>query len=623
MTPDANDPTPMIDERAIATGVATRFVDRLLAAAEEKVRTLWAKRKKNQTAELMQFISAQSRRYRQIKNILYYNEPVELESLYVPLYFSTNPHALHDRRKLKKSTSDEDILKQFKDPTKLIICATAGAGKSFFMRKALMTLTANSETCSDRIPIFFELRNLNGKPKTSIISAISAHIQEHAPSFMPEQFRLGLENGLFVLLLDGYDEIETEKTNHYEQELIALSRQNPSTSIIISTRPMDSIFAWQDFSVQHILPLTKASAIDLINRLHFDESVKAKFIEATKRDLYEKHQSFMSTPLLVTMMLLTFSETAEIDTRLTTFYNDAFHALFVRHDAKKEAFRRTLASRLSRDAFESIFAAFCFLTYSANQYQFQEDEAYQQIRRASELQEQCVAAELLFQDFCVTSCMLIKEGTRYVFSHRSFQEYFTAVFIDRCPQDIAVAMLRELTARADRDNVIGLLLELNPELVETQWVLPRLKPITRLINNLDPQNLTVEFARAFFNVDDVTFGADGKDYWAIGPKGRMGANLLVIFQLYGIDIFHSFNTKTLENAMRETSSRPKSRIPGSARILFPQMPRQDSDDEIPNIIKFLQSLQHRIETSYARRKSKLEQIIASTKLGASGASRNA
>lgn len=612
MTP-ASDLIPYVDESSIATGVAARFLDRILSAAEDGIRRQWAKRKGKQASELAQFIRAQINNYKHIKNILYYNEPAELDTLYVPLSFSKEPFFYRLPR--TGGLSDTQVLKSFVQPTRSVICATAGAGKSFFMRKALLSLSSGEIASGDRIPIFFELRNLNGKPKQSLFDALIAYIRENVPSFMPEQLSLGLSAGAFIVMLDGYDEIEPAKTQHYETEILSLARQYPDTSIVVSTRPMESILAWEKFRIYHICPLSKQSAIKLVERLPFDEGVRKKFIDETERYLYDQHESFMSTPLLITMMLITFSETAEINSKLTAFYNAAFHALFVRHDAKKEAFRRTLASDVSREDFENLFATFCFLTYSVNQYQFPEDEALRHIRKTCDLQEIDADPNLVFQDFCVTSCMLVKEGTRFLFSHRSFQEYFTAVFINRCPDDIATKLLKELSDRADRDNVLSLLLELNPELVERHWVLPKLKQINKAIEKFAPSDRARKLVSTFFEVETVRrklISEEPHEFWSIGFKGQMGFNLVIISQLYRFPIFGALDLDAITQTRGRSGNTgvPRRKSPARVKRLVRRGTGRSRVKTTDDVIEFLRSLQDRIETAYARKKTKLEEIVA-------------
>lgn len=551
MADGEKDRTPNIDEKALSTRALGRILDRILDFAEDKITKKLAEHKNQQLHGFTDFIEHQTKQYSYIKNILYFNEPVEIESLYVSLFFSTERYfgaETSDSNQL----SDTGVLKKIENGGKIIISATAGAGKSFFLRRALQK--HNSE---NSIPIFFELRNLNGKSKRSIIEAIAEHIRSSIPSLMTGQIAVGLKNGLFSLFLDGFDEIDPELSEHYEREILQLADNAPKSSIILSTRPMDTVLTWTKFSIFYICPLRKNSAIELVRRLQFDEAVKNKFIDAITGDLYDRHKSFFSIPLLVTMMLITFSETGEIEHKITAFYNDAFNALLVRHDAKKEAFRRRLYSELSREAFTKIFASFCIITYLKSQYQFLETEVLDVVGETSRLHETNFDREKVFKDFCITSCMLIREGRNYVFAHRSFQEYFSAVFLSTCPDDIAKQILQRIGERAAYDNVMKMLFELNPQMLEKIWILPRISKINKELKSLGSEDRPLVFAEKVFSVVKNVFHRENDDngnpVYGVGYNGLRGHELAILGNLYGFQPMDWLDTELLEQLSNKKS----------------------------------------------------------------------
>lgn len=81
------------------------------------------------------------------------------------------------------------------------------------------------------------------------------------------------------------------------------------------------------------------------------------------------------------------------------------------------------------------------------------------------------------EDSLQAVCLLVEDGLFLVFAHRSFQEYFSALFID----DSAPAIQRRLIGRVARnigsDNVVGLLYEMNSDLVEREFLIPSLNKV--------------------------------------------------------------------------------------------------------------------------------------------------
>ncbi len=68
-----------------------------------------------------------------------------------------------------------------------------------------------------------------------------------------------------------------------------------------------------------MLPLSKEKSIKLIEKLpYYDEEVKSRFLKTLDKS-YTKSKRFCSNPLLLTLMLLTFEEFAEIPDRMHVF----------------------------------------------------------------------------------------------------------------------------------------------------------------------------------------------------------------------------------------------------------------------------------------------------------------
>lgn len=61
-----------------------------------------------------------------------------------------------------------------------------------------------------------------------------------------------------------------------------------------------------------------------------------------------------------------------------------------------------------------------------------------------------------------------------MFSHRSFQEYFTARFIARAAPTVQKDLIAKYAVDANRDSVIKLLYEVRPEVVSEHFILPEL-----------------------------------------------------------------------------------------------------------------------------------------------------
>jgi len=131
-----------------------------------------------------------------------------------------------------------------------------------------------------------------------------------------------------------------------------------------------------------VQPLDINQVTALIGKLKYDDKIKRKFVQRIKADLYSKHQSFLSSPLLATMMLLTFDQFADIPEKIHLFYEQAFDTLFAKHDATKEAYKRQSQTKLPIDVFKKALAYFWLKTSACKIFTFLANQ-HQQVRSGS------------------------------------------------------------------------------------------------------------------------------------------------------------------------------------------------------------------------------------------------
>lgn len=272
-------------------------------------------------------------------------------------------------------------------------------------------------------------------------------------------------------MFDGYDELARDKRESIAKQILELAANNPECTIVISSRPDDLFQSWQAFSTFNVQPLTQEQVLSLIEKIKYDDDAKKKFSERIKRDLWNRHRSFLSSPLLATMMLMTFSQFADIPSKVHLFYDQAFDTLFYKHDAVKELYQRKMHSNLTSDLFRKYFSLFCLVSYYDHAVEFSEQEIRKYIEKGIRIEGDTVDIEAFLRDLTESICIMQKDGANYVFSHRSFQEYFAAFCLDRVLQPHAKAILDKIALRVS-DTTVPMLLDMNKDLVEKSFILP-------------------------------------------------------------------------------------------------------------------------------------------------------
>lgn len=414
----------------------------------------------------IRYLGASYDRNSKIKTLLYRTEPKKLYSFYECI------GVMHNRRKIdtNKISNILDI------GHKIIISGTGGIGKTTMLKHFFL----NCVECKNYIPILLELRSLNNRDlkEISIIDSIFENLKSFGFSLEKEYFEYSLETGCYIILFDGYDELNQEKAETVTKEIMDLSCKYPDNYYILSSRPNREFVGWSDFKELDALPLNKKQALSLINKLDYDPQVKKRFYEKLENSLYDKYKSFASNPLLLTIMLLTFENHASIPDKLNDFYEQAFITLFNAHDATKGAYKRDIKSGLGYDDFKSVFSYFCFHTYFKSKFEFTESELLYYISKAKrklEIKKE-FTCESYKDDLVKSVCMMVQEGLNYRFSHRSFQEYFSALYITQLPdktqEQLISSWLQEDYLMFEQESILYMLYDLQKDRFNMNVIYP-------------------------------------------------------------------------------------------------------------------------------------------------------
>lgn len=395
-----------------------------------------------------------------IKTLISRDEPVTLLAEYVPLRFRCQ-NAEYD---------DNSTIEEIRKRKRVVISGTGGGGKTIFTKYLWIALF---EKPNGRVPIFIELRRLNdvGESDDSLLTFVYHTVVASHSNVTRETFNKGISSGLFAFIFDGFDEVAIEQKAEIERQLLSLASNNPECIVVVSGRPDEAFDSWQLFSNFQTQPLSKDLVVKLINKLNFDKQTKKKFITRVKQDLYEKHVSFLSTPLLATLMLLTFDQFADIPEKVHLFYEQAFETMFARHDAMKETFKRDMHTGLSIDVFKRHFSYFCLVSYHDQKFEFTEEEFREYLKRGLKIEGAEVDLDKFIRDLRESVCVVQRDGLKLVFTHRSFQEFFAAYCLSRLERKHFNKIVDAIANRRS-DTVLQMLYDMNEERLTTEYIVP-------------------------------------------------------------------------------------------------------------------------------------------------------
>ncbi|MGE8063579.1 NACHT domain-containing protein [Pseudomonas sp. NPDC089569] len=367
--------------------------------------------------ENLEKISEYYVRLASVKTIFSRDEAIPIASFYFP-----------SRISFKSRCKPVNGLKDLPDGC-IVVEGVVGQGKSIFMRYLATSIL--SEGTENQIPIFIELRNVS--IKNSLKDLIWQALKALGVDADDEVFKYLVKNQKLVLILDGFDEVLEELTNDVLVEINNLKNINSGLRVIVSSRPQNAIQNVADFKVVALEPLKAADHDSFLRKLVVDYQRRAELVAAIK-DSPMDIQDAISTPLMMSIVVLVYESVKQIPPYLSDFFSALFHVVFTQHDSLKEAFRRKHHTGLSEDRLQHLFEAFCFVvmqksygrTLSLSRFNECFDKAQKYVPDAK------CSADSFRADIIGVACLMLEEGVGEVtFLHKSILDYFAAAFAAR------------------------------------------------------------------------------------------------------------------------------------------------------------------------------------------------
>lgn len=300
-----------------------------------------------------------------------------------------------------------------------------GYGKSMLLRYFFI----NSVQKQWKIPIKIELRYLN-EFDGNLIEYIKEKILFQEIAVSSSTMENVLSSGNFLFLFDGVDELGNKNQMGILKSIDLFSEKYSKNTFVITSRPNSNVSNLSIFKVFRMLPF------DLNETLLFAEKYQQVLnfknyekLELSIRNFHQKE--FLSNPLLLSLYLLVFHINSLIPKKASVFYKQVIDILFFEHDlSSKAGFLRELRSNLDRRQIEQIIEEFSMISYFEETIVF--DINYLDIK-IKQIRNRISGFDFevhnLIYDLVSNLGILIEDGLKYTFPHKSIQEYFTTQYI--------------------------------------------------------------------------------------------------------------------------------------------------------------------------------------------------
>lgn len=368
-----------------------------------------------------------------VKTIWQIDKEVSLKSFYYP-----------SKLIIDDQCAPISSIRKIPNETNVVIQGIVGQGKSIFLRY----LSYQELRSGNRIPIFFELRRIEGSETLNcnlkkVLSSLDFDTSDEIIDFL-------FKSGKIILLLDGFDEVPSEKVSRIISEIEQLSERYQNLRIIITSRPDSGIERSAFFRVYRLAPLQPKDIPNFLSKIIENKERRNDLTQAIETSP-TKIQELLTTPLMLTLLVLVYKSENKIPEQLSEFYENLFILLLSRHDKTKPGYTRERFTHLNERKLQQVFEAFCFVTRKKELSTINYSEIHSAAEEAFKLTGVESDSSDFIKDITKVSNLILEEGYSYHFIHKSIQEFYAANYIKGRPEQLAAKFYAAMTGLRHRE----------------------------------------------------------------------------------------------------------------------------------------------------------------------------
>lgn len=327
---------------------------------------------------------------------------------------------------------------------KMIILGKPGAGKTTFLQ--YLALQCIQELYqSELVPIFIQLRSLDlDIAEGQEWSLVNCLVQlGHRYTLSQEQMMILVEQGKFLVLLDGFDELSDSESELIFKEISQFAKRYYKNVIYLTSRSGVQKYHFQgfnyveisDFNAEQIKEFSKkwfvATATNKAEGLRKAE----QFIEQLEKANNQPIRDLGVTPILLNLICSVFKEKASFPTKRAKLYQAGLDILLQKWDQARGIQRDQIYRYLSLADKIKLLSQIAATTFEQNNYFFESSDilyliedylkTLPNVKSDSEtlwLDSEAVLKAIEFQH----GLLVERAKDIYSFSHLTFQEYLTA-----------------------------------------------------------------------------------------------------------------------------------------------------------------------------------------------------
>lgn len=318
-----------------------------------------------------------------------------------------------------------------------IIFGTVGQGKSILLRYLL----GKEIKSGQRIPVLAELRNIESE--TLEVYLCTRFCLLLGVAYDLDVFSGFARGGKISFFLDGFDEVDPSKVQQLNHQIEDLSYKFELCRIILTSRPDAECRHLTKFASHNIRPLSESDLEPFYRKVTRDREFTTRLLAAIRVSPL-KIKELVRTPLLATLLAISYRAAQRIPLDFSEFYEELFQILLVRHDLSKLGWRRQRKTKLNDREIQQVFEAFCFAARKRKAISFDRDIAYQLAKDSISEAKIVADPQSFIDDIKKITCLLLEDGKKISFVHLSIQEFFASRYIKSLPESVASVFYKQL-----------------------------------------------------------------------------------------------------------------------------------------------------------------------------------